>query len=699
MGRSVTSSVFCTRPVKLLSRREPAFFIRRQNHEKVFQVFFIRFRQRLRDRCSEPARHIFVRAIAFVACFSVCVSGLLLASNVGWAGSEPQVVLAAGGSSGGGGSDTESEWDALVKHVSAIDQQIRALSDAIDSVWNDGMKSLQQQINSANTARANGDSVLQSGINNETDARASGDRTLQSQINTVNQTSLPSLQGQINSVVKGSIPGLMDRINTITQTSLPSLQGQITAISQGSIPGLQKQLNTVLDTSLPSLQGQITAVSQGSIPGLQKQLNTVLDTSLPSLQGQITAISQGSVPSLQKQVSDETSDRIKAIDNETAARQVADKSLQAQITSEVSDRTKGDSNEMVARQAADSSLQAQIISLSADVSDAVGSAAVVHSVDVVRDKVEYLTTGTDSPLVLIKNFVRDIDTLLDGTLQKILDKLTSIDNRAGGEKPFWLGQVQLLIDSINSMRDNESQYLSSLYDLMLKFRTDFTKSFPSTILTLQQEVHDSLQNVVKTLLVVRDNESQYFDSLFALLLKFRTDFINSFPSTILNLQQEVHDSLKSVISAINGIKIPDIPDNSDPAGGGSIWDFLKALVQAVASIVKAISEIVGKLLEMLMQVFVPKDMSFITDSFEGISSKFDKKFAIFIDFGSSLKGLFSSRHVLKDFSLSFAGASVVVPLSVVSTLAGQMRPLLTGLFVLLTVTGVYRRFTDGEVVS
>ncbi|QGV19707.1 Hypothetical protein LCAKO_1p05 (plasmid) [Lacticaseibacillus paracasei subsp. paracasei] len=642
----------------------------------------------MRGRCSKPTRHIFVRALASVACFSICFSGLLLASNVGWTGSSPQVVLAAGGSSGGGGAD-DSSWDALVKRVDKIVQRLNTIDGQLGELYSlsanafrqirkvqDAVGAINGQLGELYSLSANAFSQIRDEVTNrqisvdhETVARQSADSSLQAQINTVNQTSLPSLQGQINSVVKGSIPGLMDRINTITQTSLPSLQGQITAISQGSIPGLQKQLNTVLDTSLPSLQGQITAISQGS------------------------------VPSLQKQVSDETSDRIKAIDNETAARQVADKSLQAQITSEVSDRTKGDSNEMVARQAADSSLQAQIISLSADVSDAVGSAAVVHSVDVVRDKVEYLTTGTDSPLVLIKNFVRDIDTLLDGTLQKILDKLTSIDNRAGGEKPFWLGQVQLLIDAINSMRDNESQYLSSLYDLMLKFRTDFTKSFPSTILTLQQEVHDSLQNVVKTLLVVRDNESQYFDSLFALLLKFRTDFINSFPSTILNLQQEVHDSLKSVISAINGIKIPDIPDNSDPAGGGSIWDFLKALVQAVASIVKAISEIVGKLLEMLMQVFVPKDMSFITDSFEGISSKFDKKFAIFIDFGSSLKGLFSSRHVLKDFSLSFAGASVVVPLSVVSTLAGQMRPLLTGLFVLLTVTGVYRRFTDGEVVS
>ncbi|MFT8663270.1 MAG: hypothetical protein ABF788_09120 [Zymomonas mobilis] len=42
---------------------------------------------------------------------------------------------------------------------------------------------------------------------------------------------------------------------------------------------------------------------------------------------------------------------------------------------------------------------------------------------------------------------------------------------------------------------------------------------------------------------------------------------------------------------------------------------------------------------------------------------------------------------------------MVVPLSMVSGLVSTVRPLFTGLFVLLTIIGLYRRFTDGEVVS
>ena len=265
---------------------------------------------------------------------------------------------------------------------------------------------------------------------------------------------------------------------------------------------------------------------------------------------------------------------------------------------------------------------------------------VTHAIDVVRDSVN---TVNDNALK-IYNFLhddfwplfKDLHTLIDSSVMQILDKVTGIDNKFAG---FW--------SDFKDFRDVTSG-----------FYLNFGK-------------------------VMADFQKGVFSGLLA-----------------------VSEWLKAIYYSIQNLPAPETSEihlpPKDGGGGGSgtnIWDVLKQLIESLGTIVGKLVDALSKLADLVSQLFVPKDLSFISDTFDGISSKFDKKFAIFIDFGSSLKGLFSSRHALKDFSLSFAGASVVVPLSMVSVLAGTMRPLLTGLFVLLTVIGVYRRFTDGEVVS
>ena len=265
---------------------------------------------------------------------------------------------------------------------------------------------------------------------------------------------------------------------------------------------------------------------------------------------------------------------------------------------------------------------------------------VTHAIDVVRDSVN---TVNDTALKIF-NFLhddfwplfKDLHTLIDSSVMQILDKVTGIDNKFAG---FW--------SDFKDFRDVTSG-----------FYLNFGK-------------------------VMADFQKGVFSGLLA-----------------------VSEWLKAIYYSIQNLPAPETSEihlpPKDGGGGGSgtnIWDVLKQLIESLGTIVGKLVDALSKLADLVSQLFVPKDLSFISDTFDGISSKFDKKFAIFIDFGSSLKGLFSSRHALKDFSLSFAGASVVVPLSMVSVLAGTMRPLLTGLFVLLTVIGVYRRFTDGEVVS
>ncbi|MFT8904861.1 hypothetical protein, partial [Liquorilactobacillus satsumensis] len=162
----------------------------------------------MRGRCSEPSRNIFVRAGASVACFSVCVSGLLLAPDLGGFGSVPQVVYATdvhwgGGSSGGGGASTSDGskyddgplWAALTslqqqinvqanglrlvndEYLKSLQSQISANTSSINSIWNDGMHSLQVQISNEYSARDSGDKSLQAQLHYEASARDGGDKS------------------------------------------------------------------------------------------------------------------------------------------------------------------------------------------------------------------------------------------------------------------------------------------------------------------------------------------------------------------------------------------------------------------------------------------------------------------------------------------------------------------------------------------
>ncbi|MFT9171476.1 MAG: hypothetical protein ABF480_11865, partial [Lacticaseibacillus paracasei] len=358
------------------------------------------------------------------------------------------------------------------------------------------------------------------------------------------------------------------------------------------------------------------------------------------------------------------------IHDEAAARDSDDKSLQSQITatnglvaavSSVADTNKKQINSLSGSVAglqkgvnqAQAGVDANVVQINKflnlasglqqgidSLSVPVDLSIVTHAIDVVRDSVN----SVNDTALKIFNFLhddfwpmfRDLHTLIDSSVMQILDKVTGIDNKFAG---FW--------SDFKDFRDVTSGFYLNFGKVM----ADFQKGVFSGFLAVSEwlkAIYYSIQNLPA-------------------------------PET-----SEIH-----------------LPTN-DGGGGGSgtnIWDVLKQLIESLGIIVGKLVDALSKLADLVSQLFVPKDLSFISDTFDGISSKFDKKFAIFIDFGSSLKGLFSSRHALKDFSLSFAGASVVVPLSMVSALAGQMRPLLTGLFVLLTVTGVYRRFTDGEVVS
>lgn len=626
MGRSVTSSVFCTRPVKLLSRREPAFFIGGKNHEKVLQVFFIRFRQRLRDRCSESSRNILIRAVAFVTCFSVCVSGLLLAPNVGWAGSGPQVVLAAGGSSGGGGAD-DSSWDKLVARVkglegfrdyinntyanrvgadiNALQKRVASLEKFADYINNDYANRVAKSIMDLQSFRDYINNVYANQV-------GSSISKLQDSV-----SDLQKFQSYINNTFASKFDAMGAKVEYLNGPWATKVATQI-----GDLQKFQEYVNTTFAGKVDAVGAKVEYLNG---PWANKVATQIGD--LQKFQSYVNTTFAGKVDKLGSDVS--SLNDFRTYMNTTFV-QKNSAAIQA-VDDRVSD---------VDNRVSDVNVSLLALSSKVDGMGVVDLTVVTHAIDVVRDSVN---TVNDTALKIF-NFLhddfwplfQDLHTLIDNSVMQILDKVTGIDNKFAG---FW--------SDFKDFRDVTSG-----------FYLNFGK-------------------------VMADFQKGVFSGLLA-----------------------VSEWLKAIYYSIQNLPAPETSEihlpPKDGGGGGSgtnIWDVLKQLIESLGTIVGKLVDALSKLADLVSQLFVPKDLSFISDTFDGISSKFDKKFAIFIDFGSSLKGLFSSRHALKDFSLSFAGASVVVPLSMVSTLAGTMRPLLTGLFVLLTVIGVYRRFTDGEVVS
>jgi hypothetical protein len=616
MGRSVISSVFYTRLAKLLSRREPAFLLGGKDHEKVLQVFFIGFRQRLRDRCSESSRNFLIRAVAFVACFGFCVSGLLLAPNVGWVGSKPQVVLAAGGSSGGGGAD-DSSWDRLVSRVGNLEKFRDWINSTYSTKVSNSISALEKRVSDLETFRDY--------INNDY-----ANKVAKSIMD------LQSFRDYINNVYSAKVS---DSISTL-QGKVDYLNGPWASDVATKIGDLQKFRDYVNNTFAPkvdSIGGKVeylngpwatdVATKIGDLQKFRDYVNNTFAPKVDSLGGKVEYLNGPWATKVAGDISSlndfRTYMNTTFVQKNSAAIQAVDSRVSA-----------------VDKRVNDVNVSLAALSSKVDGLGVVDLTVVTHAIDVVRDSVN---TVNDTALKIF-NFLhddfwplfQDLHTLIDNSVMQILDKVTGIDNKFAG---FW--------SDFKDFRD----VTSGFYLNFAKVMADFQKGV--------------------------------FSGLIA-----------------------VSEWLKAIYYSIQNLPAPETSEihlpPKDGGGGGSgtnIWDVLKQLIESLGTIVGKLVDALSKLADLVSQLFVPKDLSFITDTFNGISSKFDKKFAIFIDLGSSLKGLFSSRHALKDFSLSFAGASVVVPLSMVSTLAGQMRPLLTGLFVLLTATGVYRRFTDGEVVS
>jgi predicted nucleic acid-binding Zn-ribbon protein len=284
-------------------------------------------------------------------------------------------------------------------------------------------------------------------------------------------------------------------------------------------------------------------------------------------------------------------------------------------------------------------LQTSVSDLSKTVNSALDTSAVVHAIDVVRDVVSKWSDIASAHYKV----VRDIKAGLDVSLQKILEKLISIDNHLIGYQAVWV--------------DNWKNFTVG-YDGYQKFWAQNFSNFS--------------ENWLKG-------------------LEITTTWLQSIYNAITGLQ----------LTSPPTIVTP--PAGTEQPAGTNFWDVLKQLIKSVADavgkLVDAVSHLLDNLSDLLKSLFVPKDTKFLDSSFKSISTKVNTKFKFFISFGDAVKNVFSSRKAISDVSFTFQDKAVSIDLSWLRTLARMIRPYATGAFLISSIIGLYRRITGGDVVQ
>lgn len=257
--------------------------------------------------------------------------------------------------------------NSIQAELDALDSDMAANTNAIDTLNNVTIPNLQNEINTneSDITTLNNTTIpnLQSQIDtNESDIATLNTVTIpalqtdisanQTSIDTLNNTTIPGLQSDISAnqssidtLNNTTLPGIQADIDantasigTLNNTTIPNLQSQIdtnesniTTLNTVTIPGLQSDIsanqtsiNTLNNTTIPGLQSDIDTnqsnidtLNNTTLPGLQADIDanmanisTLNNTTVPNLQSQIdanesdiTALNNTTIPALQSDIS------------------------------------------------------------------------------------------------------------------------------------------------------------------------------------------------------------------------------------------------------------------------------------------------------------------------------------------------------------------------------------------------------------
>ena len=130
----------------------------------------------------------------------------------------------------------------------------------------------------------------------------------------------------------------------------------------------------------------------------------------------------------------------------------------------------------------------------------------------------------------------------------------------------------------------------------------------------------------------------------------------------------------------------------------------KELIKSVADVVKALADLVGDIMKELLKLIVPENSDFITEGFDNVGSKFNKKFEVVLDLSGQFTTLFKPIHsdVFEILSFEFMGqkADANQAKQFIDPWASKIRDLLKIFIWVAMVIWIHRKVTGrGDLIN
>lgn len=148
--------------------------------------------------------------------------------------------------------------------------------------------------------------------------------------------------------------------------------------------------------------------------------------------------------------------------------------------------------------------------------------------------------------------------------------------------------------------------------------------------------------------------------------------------------------------------IKKVGDISLTPSGTTIWDFLKELVRGVTTVLDGILDFLNNITDLIRDIVIPSDVSFITTEFNRINDKLSAKFSLVSTLSTTITTSFNvkeSNLLAKDFTVTFPtyGSMTLLNVTYLNSVLPYAKRILSAVLYLLTAIYAYKKITNRMV--
>lgn len=222
---------------------------------------------------------------------------------------------------------------------------------------------------------------------------------------------------------------------------------------------------------------------------------------------------------------------------------------------------------------------------------------------------------------------------------------------------------------------------------------------------------NSLENLYASLQYFKANNSYYTsgcttgDGTFTCLIKAQTYLvIEQLKKISISSGGQVIDyqaKLDLITKKLDDL-IKKVGDISLTPSGTTIWDFLKELVRGVTTVLDGILDFLNNITDLIRDIVIPSDVSFITTEFNRINDKLSAKFSLVSTLSTTITTSFNvkeSNLLAKDFTVTFPayGSMTLLNVTYLNSVLPYAKRILSAVLYLLTAIYAYKKITNRMV--